>query len=421
MLEAIEIRRRSSSKRTDLGRAVHLSTRPGIDSWRELSGTGLAKTAAGLAVGLGGALLLTALSSCNTASGFTCDGNAGCGDGGVCQPNGACSFEDDECPSGQRYGEHSKPGIALECVPVEDIATGSGTVTTSTPTATSTSSSTASSTLSTTSTTTNDTITSSTTSMGLTMSAGSGSTSTTDPTTEGSDTTTGSSSSSTGEPIDPSLVMWFRFEDLPTQNIADSTDNGFVGECSGAQCPTAIDGPLGTAALFDGEDDEISVNVSDVAFGDEALTAAVWIRTDALEGEGRRMVFGHPFGNSIRNSWVLFFTENMATPPVWTVGFSMNSDIDGAQATYVVAVPFELGEWVHIAGTYADNQSNFYIDGTRIGGLVASPPLFDDHPITIGYDINNNNAVGHFVGAIDDVRLYDRALTDEEIAALAAP
>lgn len=53
------------------------------------------------------------------ATAFACEGAQDCaaaGDAGVCQPDGWCSFPTDECPSGQRYGEHAGDGLAGTCV-----------------------------------------------------------------------------------------------------------------------------------------------------------------------------------------------------------------------------------------------------------------------------------------------------------------
>jgi hypothetical protein len=37
---------------------------------------------------------------------FSCDDTAQCGASGVCEPNGLCSFVDEDCASGRRFGEH---------------------------------------------------------------------------------------------------------------------------------------------------------------------------------------------------------------------------------------------------------------------------------------------------------------------------
>jgi hypothetical protein len=72
-----------------------------------------------------------ALAGCTQAiTSFACTDNASCRNGsdvGTCQPNGACSFADASCTSGQRYGAASGTGIAGVCV--GDEPTGDGGIT----------------------------------------------------------------------------------------------------------------------------------------------------------------------------------------------------------------------------------------------------------------------------------------------------
>jgi hypothetical protein len=49
---------------------------------------------------------------------FACTGDGECGSGGHCEPDGACSFVDDACVSGRRYGELSADDLAGACVPM---------------------------------------------------------------------------------------------------------------------------------------------------------------------------------------------------------------------------------------------------------------------------------------------------------------
>ena len=67
---------------------------------------------------------------------FECEDATQCLEGGqqgVCQPTGFCSFPDDACPSGQRYGDLAKMGLAGTCVPTD----GAGTDATTGPSSTS--------------------------------------------------------------------------------------------------------------------------------------------------------------------------------------------------------------------------------------------------------------------------------------------
>jgi hypothetical protein len=60
--------------------------------------------------------------ACAQSTSFTCTDSSECTDGsfnGTCQPNGYCSFGDDTCPSGQRYGDLAAGDLAGTCVDLE--------------------------------------------------------------------------------------------------------------------------------------------------------------------------------------------------------------------------------------------------------------------------------------------------------------
>ncbi len=64
-------------------------------------------------------LLVAGAVGCSGAEFFVCNGDEDCaagGEGGICQPTGSCSFPDESCPSGQRYGSEGRPALAGECV-----------------------------------------------------------------------------------------------------------------------------------------------------------------------------------------------------------------------------------------------------------------------------------------------------------------
>ena len=84
-----------------------LKSRPPVGRWDRI----VAVAAAALA-----------LSGCTNPI-FGCTEQPQCGDEGTCQPTGFCSFPDDDCESGQRYGELAAAGFAGNCVP-PDQATG---------------------------------------------------------------------------------------------------------------------------------------------------------------------------------------------------------------------------------------------------------------------------------------------------------
>ena len=74
--------------------------------------------------------VLAALGACTTSDVFDCSGDETCGTDGRCEPTGYCSFPDDECLSGRRYGQYAPPQYARQCVEAEGaMGTGTGTST----------------------------------------------------------------------------------------------------------------------------------------------------------------------------------------------------------------------------------------------------------------------------------------------------
>ncbi|NUM52000.1 MAG: LamG domain-containing protein, partial [Flavobacteriales bacterium] len=77
------------------------------------------------------------------------------------------------------------------------------------------------------------------------------------------------------------------------------------------------------------------------------------------------------------------------------------------------------GSWYHVAGTYnkATGEQKLYVNGqlvnTRIhpaGNTVVPLTWYSD--MRIGHSMNGNS---YFNGKIDDVRLYNKALTNQEV------
>jgi hypothetical protein len=88
-----------------------------------------------------------------------------------------------------------------------------------------------------------------------------------------------------------------------------------------------------------------------------------------------------------------------------------------------------VGEWVHLAGTYngETGKMSLYVDGERIGtlthvGEIRLDPESLNRPLAIGAELNRpsiDTPTGKFDGYVRDVRIYNRALSDEEIKILA--
>lgn len=335
------------------------------------------------------------LPGCRSERGFPCDIDAQCVDAdrvGMCQATGFCSFPDPGCPSGQRYGEHAGDGLDGRCVP-EPEGTGDDTTALDTTQGEQTSG-----------------VSSSSESSGATTSP-----STSMATATATSDDTGATETETTEPLDPDLVAWYRFEDPLDDGAEDSTSHLLHGLCD--SCPTQTAGVHGNAALFDGVDQFIELPSDPLFELTDELTVAAWARFDAWPA-GARTIVGRAFGDGTANSW-----ELIAWVPGNLSSRFLNTRLhDGVDPPISLSHPLRGGSdlWHHVAVTWDGEAVHYYVDGDlSVEGSIASV-AYDDHVARIGADSDAGEVTNFIQGAIDDVRIYRRALAADEIAELAA-
>ena len=328
---------------------------------------------------VGVALALGVGPACGGGGDFQCVSDSQCGDG-QCQADGFCSFPDAECESGQRYGEFARDGLAMQCVPVSGDATS-----TSSGGQTSTTSSTT-----------------------LALTSGADSSSGGDP--------DSSSGGSTGEPVDPDLLLWLQFDD-PAQPLLDSSVHGWSLQCDPCPATDASDAQ-GSVGTFDGVA-TIATLPWDAVLDTDTWSVALWMRYDTPGDTTIHTAIARPFGlASFQNTWELFFRDedvDGATDLVLEVGLATPPDPQLLSAVEL------RPRWRHAAAVYDGATVALYVDGALVDVREAPDLLVDANPVVIGGDIDDDTLVNPFTGALDDVRWYGRALTLDEIAALAMP
>ena len=346
------------------------------------------------------AALLVALlgSACTSTGAFVCEADLDCGANGRCEANGHCSFPDASCESGWKFGSLAGGGFAGMCVDP------SGTTSTQTTDPDSTSA-----TSSTPTTAGDDTSSESSTSLLLTTA------STSTATTTGVDTGTGDTSSSTGGGAD-GLVIHFAFEEDPELigGALNSVDNGLDAEC-GDVCPSAVGGIDGAGVLFGPQNTWLAVPNDPRLNFNEQLTIAVWIRADGAEGDSFDVMVGRPLGPGSLNSYELATTPDGAGTGReirFNLATLTESDVHRTPS------PFEIDNWHHVAGVWDGASTHIYADGALLSSQSVNPPEYDDSDLLIGIDNDNGNFTADWEGAMDELRIYSRALSDEEIAAL---
>lgn len=77
-------------------------------------------------------------------------------------------------------------------------------------------------------------------------------------------------------------------------------------------------------------------------------------------------------------------------------------------------------KWHHIAGVSDGQQVKLYVDGQLIGAYPSAAPINEvaDELLTIGCEYANGPRASFFNGTVDEVAIFNRALSDEEVKEL---
>ena len=196
------------------------------------------------------------------------------------------------------------------------------------------------------------------------------------------------------EPSTANLLAHWPLDEGSGTTVTDVTGNGHDGTFQGD--PEWVAGELGGALRFDGFDDYV-IHTLPAARTFDSFTVALWVRADML-GQAQYM---SPFSS---------YTPN-------NLGFQI--DVDGTypgnyRTTPGIGIhgPVTL-EWVHLAVVGDGTTVHYYYNGVWVtsGTIAADNLLFNE--FIIGASRSRANC---FSGAIDDFRVYDLALTPDEIA-----
>jgi hypothetical protein len=203
----------------------------------------------------------------------------------------------------------------------------------------------------------------------------------------------------------------------------DQSGNGHHGTVNGATLTTDRFGTAGSAYSFDGIDDYISVAYSD-DFQLPTFTLSAWVHpTSDLSGATNpAWVVGRGEDFVTDNAAFNLLVAQSASPLANGVSILYETSGGGDQILDTSAYP-DVDDWTHlVASRAADGLLSIYSNGTLIGQSLATPEpasnSFQDLLIGAYWFVPTPATAvitNFFPGAIDDVAIYDRALTPGQI------
>lgn len=213
-----------------------------------------------------------------------------------------------------------------------------------------------------------------------------------------------------GKPVtldsDPNLVGWWKFDETTGSTAADSSKHKRDGTLNGGLTfeKDSAPGKAGRAIQFGAKDALIEIKDYKGIGGTHTRTVAAWIKTASSQGEivswgkrdfGQMFTFGYIRGRvGITPSGGYLYMNAETHDDKW----------------HHVAVVVQKAELPNLY-----NDVKLYLDGAP--AEIHDIGLLDLWPVQTGQELPVRIGRG-FKGLIDDLRLYDRVLSEEEINAL---
>jgi len=201
---------------------------------------------------------------------------------------------------------------------------------------------------------------------------------------------------------DTGLVSFWSFNNDNASLVIDETgrNNGTYTEA----VSNSTSGMVGNGVFFDDTNDVITTSNAVMINGSSGITISAWV----MQGNGADAYDGIVFSRG--SSTAIFGLDVGATAGSFSC---MALDTQGSNS-----ITYPLNTWHHVVETWDvySNKTRLYVDGALSGETAKTGTSFNQNTqILIGYDSSSSR---YFRGNIDEVRIYNRSLSAEEILSL---
>jgi hypothetical protein len=196
-------------------------------------------------------------------------------------------------------------------------------------------------------------------------------------------------------------------------NVLDSAGSHHGALINGA---TFGAGKFGQAFSLNGSNQYVSApDSADWAFGSGDFSLALWANFDTVKPGGLgglpNVFLGQDEGGGSTNKWIFFQGEANKS------AFHINTPGGGSFIAATAGAP-AVGEWEHYAVTKSGTTYTFYRNGLSVGTAIDTRPIPNaSASLTIG----QAEGLGFFDGRLDDIRIYNNALSGDDVFRLWNP
>ena len=197
------------------------------------------------------------------------------------------------------------------------------------------------------------------------------------------------------------LMAAYGFEEVSDTTVVDFSGNGNHGTIK--EAVSVPNGHNGKALEFDGVNDWVTVNDSASLDFSTGMTLEAWVYPKRLINGGKTVILKEMPGGEV---YSLYASEDVNRP----TSYFNDGDYQGVAGLN----PLPLNQWTHLVATYDGQYQRLYVNGKEVAnskrnGLIQQ----STGELRMG---GNSLWDEYFQGYIDEVRIYNRALTQAEVS-----
>jgi glucose/arabinose dehydrogenase len=207
----------------------------------------------------------------------------------------------------------------------------------------------------------------------------------------------------------PGLAAGYAFDEGAGTTAADASGHGVTGTLTYG--PTWTIGKYGTAVNLDGSDDYVNLGNPPALQVTGSMTISAWIYAAGFPPDDAAIV-------SKRSTAAIGYQlDTTVDRGSRTVGFKLSTNSGGEMSRYGATV-LQTSGWYHVTGVYnaSARTLDVYVNGQLDNGALVGTVTSSQQNSAANVNIGRRASGGYqFNGRIDDVRIYDRGLSQAEI------
>lgn len=221
------------------------------------------------------------------------------------------------------------------------------------------------------------------------------------------------------------LVAYFDFDEEFDSDSFEDSENNYEARCSGTLCPeSGVAGHDGKALAFDGANDLVVLeNANGLRFSN-SFSVAFWFK--GRSSSHRQFFVGTWDGTANTLGWQSGVVRGGICEGMDLYVSEDGTSGDDQHRAYrrTCDQTYMDNDWHHYVGVFDSNERlEMYIDGDLVGTTVGNVSALDGvfggtGPIRIGSGFGWNGEDEHFDGLFDELSLFDRALSADDIQEL---